>query len=200
MSPRIPHSRSPSEEPQQSGVQADSPPPSCLGGVADPGTASRWITQASGQERAAQAELEAVLRTAPPPLTVDDVEAAVTELGGLVAILADADPGDRAELYEALGVGAQYDAATRTAVLEAQPTWGQARVGGTSAPERTRALRHRRDAAAAGNVLAGSSLTAPPLGVSRMPLCRQLIWTRTRFVSSSGSSPTRPAGSSASRS
>jgi site-specific DNA recombinase len=97
---------------------------------ADPATVSRWITEASDQQRAAQVALEAILRAAPPPLTVEDVEAAVTELGGLVAILDKADAADRAELYEALGVGAKYDAATHIAVLEVEPAWGQLRVGG----------------------------------------------------------------------
>jgi hypothetical protein len=47
-----------------------------------------------------------------------------------VAILDDADAADRTELYEALSVGAKYDAATHTAVLEVEPAWGQLRVGG----------------------------------------------------------------------
>jgi len=96
----------------------------------DPVTISRWITEAADQERAAQAELDTVLRAGPSPLTVDDVQTAVRELGGLVAILDKADAADRAELYEALGVGANYDAATHTAVLEVEPAWGQLRVGG----------------------------------------------------------------------
>ena len=96
----------------------------------DPVTISRWITEAAERERAARSELDAALRAGPPPLTVDDVETAVRELGGLVAILEQADATDRAELYEALGVGAKYDAATHTAVLEVEPAWGQLRVGG----------------------------------------------------------------------
>jgi hypothetical protein len=36
---------------------------------------------------------------------------------------------ERADLYQALGVGAGYDAGTHTAVLEVEPAWGQVRVG-----------------------------------------------------------------------
>jgi hypothetical protein len=57
-------------------------------------------------------------------------EAAVTEVGALVAVLENADAADRAELFVALDVGARYDASTRTAVLEVEPAWGQLCVGG----------------------------------------------------------------------
>jgi hypothetical protein len=77
------------------------------------------------------------------PLTVEDVATAVTDLGGLVAILDRADAADRAELYEALDVGARYDAATHTVVLEVEPAWGQLRVGGGTCGLSPRATLHR---------------------------------------------------------
>lgn len=55
---------------------------------------------------------------APPPLDVDDVLAIVDRLGGLSGLLATAEPTDRAQLYEALGVTAAYNAGARTAKLE----------------------------------------------------------------------------------
>ncbi len=64
------------------------------------------------------ADLQAATATAPPRLTVDDVLATIEELGSLAAVLSTAEPNDRAQLYEALGVAATYDAKARTAVLE----------------------------------------------------------------------------------
>jgi hypothetical protein len=51
-------------------------------------------------------------------LTIDDVLATVAELGGLAGLLNTSDPNDRAQLYEALGVTATYEADTRKAILE----------------------------------------------------------------------------------
>ena len=52
------------------------------------------------------------------PLTVDDVLATIEDLGSLAGVLSTAEPNDRAQLYEALGMAATYDANARTAVLE----------------------------------------------------------------------------------
>jgi site-specific DNA recombinase len=98
---------------------------------ADPATVSEWISQAAVEERAAQGELDAIRHFSPPTLTVEDVLAVVTELGGLVSVLGGADPADRAELYAALGVEITYQPDPRTAVLAVEPqALGQARVGG----------------------------------------------------------------------
>ena len=69
------------------------------------------------QERAARADLQAITAAAPPRLSVDDVLATIAELGTVAGVLKTAEPGDRAELYEALGVTATYDPCARTAVL-----------------------------------------------------------------------------------
>jgi site-specific DNA recombinase len=98
---------------------------------ADPAIVSSWITEAATEERAAQAELDAIRQTAPQPLTVEDVYAVVTDLGGLSRVLKDADPEERSELYAALGVEITYQPDPRTAVLAVEPqALGQARVGG----------------------------------------------------------------------
>jgi hypothetical protein len=100
------------------------------------------ITRAADQERAAQAELETAMSANPAALRVDDVEALVTELGGLAPILERADPVDRIALYEAFGITATYDATTQTAVLQVEPAWGQLCVGGGT--RRLRQLPHSR--------------------------------------------------------
>jgi site-specific DNA recombinase len=89
-----------------------------LDGGADPATVTQWITEAAELERAAASDLQAATATAPPRLTVDDVLATIEELGSLAGVLSTAEPNDRAQLYEALGVATTYDAKARTAVLE----------------------------------------------------------------------------------
>ena len=89
-----------------------------LDGGADPATVTGWITDAAEQERTAASDLQTATAAAPPQLTVDDVLATVAELGNLTGVLSTAEPSDRAQLYEALGVTATYDADTRNAVLQ----------------------------------------------------------------------------------
>jgi len=89
-----------------------------LDGGADAATVTRWIIEAAQQERTAASDLQAATAAAPPCLTVADVLATVAELGSLAGLLETAEPTDRAQLYEALGVTAAYDADTRKAVLE----------------------------------------------------------------------------------
>ncbi|MGH8986699.1 MAG: recombinase family protein, partial [Acidimicrobiia bacterium] len=102
-----------------------------LDGGADPATVSSWITEAATEERAAQAALDSIRLASPPALTVEEALSAVTELGGLVSLLAGAEPKERAELYAALGVEITYQPDPRTAVLAVEPqALGQARVGG----------------------------------------------------------------------
>ncbi len=86
---------------------------------ADAATVTGWITDAATQERTAASDLQAATADAPAPLTVDEVLATIAELGNLAGVLSTAEPADRSQLYEALGITATYDAAARTAVLEA---------------------------------------------------------------------------------
>ena len=88
-----------------------------LDGGADAATVTGWITEAAEQERTAASDLQAATAAAPARLTVDAVLATIAEFGGLAGVLSAADPNDRAQLYEALGVTATYDANARKAVL-----------------------------------------------------------------------------------
>ena len=85
---------------------------------ADPTTLTAWITESAEQERAAQADLNNAASSAPAPLDIGEVLATIEHFGSLTGLLATAQPTDRAELYDALGVTATYDANARTAVLE----------------------------------------------------------------------------------
>lgn len=104
---------------------------SALDAGADPATVTSWITETAAEERAAEAALAGLRRISPAPTTVDQVLEAVTELGGLVKILPNAEPQERADLYAALGVEVTYQPDSRTAELAVEPqALGQARVGG----------------------------------------------------------------------
>jgi site-specific DNA recombinase len=85
---------------------------------ADPTTVTAWITEAAEQERAARADLQRSTASAPVPLDADDVLATIERFGSLTSMLEHAEPKDRAQLYNTLGVTATYDAIARTAVLE----------------------------------------------------------------------------------
>jgi hypothetical protein len=89
-----------------------------LDGGAGPAAVTGWITEAVEQERTVASDLQAATAAAPPQLSVDDVLATVAELGNLTGVLSTPEPSDRAQLYEALGVTATYDADTRNAVLQ----------------------------------------------------------------------------------
>jgi hypothetical protein len=62
---------------------------------------------------------EALALEAPSPISPDDVLTVVAHFDSMAAVLAEADQTDRARFYEALGVTATYDPATRTAELVA---------------------------------------------------------------------------------
>ena len=85
---------------------------------ADPTTLTAWITETAEQERAAQADLNNAVSSAPAPLDVDEVLATIEHFGSLTGLLATAQPTDRAQLYNALEVTATYHASVRTAVLQ----------------------------------------------------------------------------------
>jgi len=102
-----------------------------LDGGADPNTVTTWITEAATEERAAIAELDHLAAQAPAPLSAAEALAVVDRLGGMPALLQQADQSDRAALYAALGVSAMYDPNTRSAELAvAIPRSAKKRVGG----------------------------------------------------------------------
>jgi site-specific DNA recombinase len=84
---------------------------------ADPATVTGWISEAAAEERSALAGLDALTSEAPSPMSVGHVLAVVERFGSMAAVLAEADQADRATFYEALGVTATYDPASRRAEL-----------------------------------------------------------------------------------
>ena len=51
----------------------------------------------------------------------DEIKALIDALGGLLAVLRDADPADKAEVYRQLGLRLTYDHQTHTVLAETRP-------------------------------------------------------------------------------
>ncbi len=62
-------------------------------------------------------------------MTTEQVKALVTALRDIIDVLADAEPTDKAELYNQLRVSLRYDPAG-TVSVQAHPRGVQVRVGG----------------------------------------------------------------------
>lgn len=75
-----------------------------------------WISNRTPSAQP-NAELDALTSDAPSPMSAGDVLAIVERFGSMAAVLTKADQTDRALFYEALGVTATYDPATRSAEL-----------------------------------------------------------------------------------
>jgi site-specific DNA recombinase len=90
---------------------------------ADPVIVSGWINETQGERLRAENELAA----AQPAGAVSEreIRTLVDSLGDVAAVLADADPKLKAQLYEDLGIDVRYDPAERTATACAT-----VRVGG----------------------------------------------------------------------
>jgi len=51
----------------------------------------------------------------------DEIKTLIDALGGLLSVLRDADPADKAEVYRQLGLRLTYDHETHTVLAESQP-------------------------------------------------------------------------------
>ncbi len=102
---------------------------------ADPASIARWITETEAE----RARLRLLTRQAVPQQTMskDEIAAIVNGLADLLAVLRDADPADKAEIYSQLGLRLIYQPAdlivrTEVNVVRAGQHWSFERVrGGT---------------------------------------------------------------------
>ena len=102
---------------------------------ADPKIVARWMAQVQRERHDLEAQLG---RTVPGgKLTAPQVRALVKALHDIVAVLAEADPDDRDDLYTELGVNLTYHPEGRVRV-EMKPRGVRVRVGGASATPSTR--------------------------------------------------------------
>ncbi|GAA2447418.1 hypothetical protein GCM10010191_75840 [Actinomadura vinacea] len=74
----------------------------------DPATVARWVTEVNAERSAAEAELRTAESQQHELLTPEEIEELITRLGGLVRILAKAEPETRQDVYQQLGVRLTY--------------------------------------------------------------------------------------------
>ena len=94
-----------------------------------------WITETQARRAEALARAKPVVRS--PRMTKDEISVLVEQLGDLRTVLVDADPSDKAEVYERLGLQAMYHPGKQTVRVEislGSNWWG---YGTCPRPERT---------------------------------------------------------------
>ncbi|MEU8157155.1 hypothetical protein AB0B94_26150 [Micromonospora sp. NPDC048986] len=81
---------------------------------ADPAPVAGWITQTQAERARAEADLQTTQRTEPRRMSRSQIADLVRTLGDIVAVLRDADPDDKAEVYRQLGLRLVYQTETQT--------------------------------------------------------------------------------------
>ena len=88
-----------------------------------------WINEASTKKRVAESRLQ-TLQQGRPSVTAAQLMRIVTQAGGLVELLAQADPTKKAQLFEELGLHLEFDPTTRIVKSTVDLGGGVVRVGG----------------------------------------------------------------------
>ncbi|MFD2765875.1 hypothetical protein [Micromonospora eburnea] len=86
---------------------------------ADPAVVTTWITETQAQRAQAEADLKATQTPTSHRLNQTEIAAMVHALGNITTALGDADPADKAAIYEQLGLRLTYDPETQTVRAEA---------------------------------------------------------------------------------
>ncbi len=121
---------------------------------ADPTLVATWTRQVQAQRAAAETTLTHSARSARtrPRMSRDEIKALIDALGGLLSVLRDADPADKAEVYRQLGLRLTYDHQTHTVLAETRPAPSVGVVvvseGGLEPPRPFRALAPQASASA----------------------------------------------------
>ncbi|WP_347177121.1 recombinase family protein [Parafrankia sp. EAN1pec] len=85
----------------------------------DPTLVARWTAKANTERAAAQARLRPT--TGRRRMTEQEISDIVAAAGDIVAVLADADPSDKAEIYTQLGLELTYEPGGNRVIAEAKP-------------------------------------------------------------------------------
>ncbi len=85
----------------------------------DPAVVTGWINEATATKATAEAERARLRATAPKPLGRDELRRVVTEAGGLLTALDNADRTRRAALYDKLGIEGVYQPRERLVIVTA---------------------------------------------------------------------------------
>ncbi|WP_261568964.1 recombinase family protein [Frankia gtarii] len=91
---------------------------------ADSALVTGWINETQAERAEAVAALARAgdrRHTAPRRLTRQEIKSIVEALGGIATVLRTADPTDKAEIYQQLGLRLSYDHETRIVSAEASP-------------------------------------------------------------------------------
>ncbi len=105
---------------------------SALEAGADPAIVASWIAEVTAERTRCTIDLERL--TGAKRLSRDQIAALIEQFAQLTRLLKDADPADRAELYQQLGLRLAYDNEKRLVMAEARPhqAWSKLSVrGGT---------------------------------------------------------------------
>ena len=86
----------------------------------DPVLVQQWITQVQAERAVAAADLRQI--TGRRSLTADEISTMVDAMSGIAQILRQADPADKAEVYQQLGIRLTYKPGPRLIQAEASPS------------------------------------------------------------------------------
>ncbi|MGC4864625.1 recombinase family protein [Micromonospora sp. DT53] len=81
---------------------------------ADPAVVTEWISQTQAERARAEADLHAHSSNHPRRMSRTEIKDLVHALGDIAAVLRDADPTDKAEVYRQLGLRLTYQPETQT--------------------------------------------------------------------------------------
>jgi regulator of protease activity HflC (stomatin/prohibitin superfamily) len=87
----------------------------------DPAVVNQWIAEITQQRAAAEHKLRELRTAHQQDLDPAQVRALLEEVGDLAAALASADPAQRAQLYQELGISGLYQPASRMVMVTANP-------------------------------------------------------------------------------
>ena len=88
---------------------------------ADPSVVTGWIAEVEAERRRVLAVLNQPTSRSVQRMTKDQIRDLVAKLGDIIAVLRDADPADRAEVYQQLGLRLTYHPAEQKVRVQAQP-------------------------------------------------------------------------------
>jgi hypothetical protein len=86
----------------------------------DPALIAQWTAEVNAARTAAQAQLRAATGSN-TRMTAEEIETIVTALGGIIKILRDANPADKAKIYAGVGLRLTYEPGGNKVIAEAKP-------------------------------------------------------------------------------
>jgi hypothetical protein len=86
----------------------------------DPVVVAGWIAETEAKRKVEQMRLDQAITKVPRRLTEEEIAAMASKLGDLRKLLHSADPQDKADVYEQLGLRMTYDPAQKTVMARAQ--------------------------------------------------------------------------------